>query len=100
MKKRRGEEFWRRHLDGWRRSGLTQVGYCARHGLGIKSFGRWRQRERAAAKGVESALTLVPVGVGTPALDGVVRLYSPGGWRLDVPCTEVRWLGEFLRQLP
>jgi len=33
MAKRLGAEYWQWHLDAWRQSGLTQVAYCARHGL-------------------------------------------------------------------
>ena len=33
--------FWREHLDGWRRSNLTQREYCAANGLSLKRFGNW-----------------------------------------------------------
>jgi len=37
-------EFWRRHIDGWRRSDLSQRAYCAVHGLSRKNFCNWRAR--------------------------------------------------------
>jgi len=36
------ENFWRSHLDGWRRSALNQREYCELHGLPLKRFGNWR----------------------------------------------------------
>lgn len=38
------QAFWRMHIDGWRRSELTQRAYCAVHGLSRKSFCNWRAR--------------------------------------------------------
>lgn len=37
-------DFWAGHVLAWRSSGLTQVGYCDKHGLGTKSFGRWKNK--------------------------------------------------------
>jgi hypothetical protein len=76
MAKRHGQEFWRRHLEGWRQSDLTQREYCATQGLGEKAFYRWRRKEREAAASVKSLLTLVPVSVGAPVAGSVVRLHS------------------------
>jgi transposase-like protein len=36
------EAFWRRHLEGWRRSDLNQREYCELQGLPLKRFGNWR----------------------------------------------------------
>jgi len=99
MAKRQPAEFWEGHLEGWRQSGLTQVAYCARFGLGIKSFARWRRRHKEAAN-VAKPLTLVPLNLGAPATDCVVRLHSPGGWRIELPSGCVAWLADLLRQLP
>ncbi len=97
MAKRQGEEFWRKHLEAWGQSGLTQVAYCERHGLSEKSFYRWRRKE---AGGLARSLTLVPVSVTMPEAEGVVRLHSPGGWRIEIPGHSGPWLVELLRQLP
>jgi len=100
MAKRQGAEFWRGHLEAWRHSELTQLAYCASHGLGIKSFSRWRRRETEEARSARSSLALVPVGVGTPATGSVVRLHSPGGWRIELPGCGEPWLVDLLRRLP
>ena len=47
-----------------------------------------------------SALTLVPVSVGAAVTDSVVRLHSPGGWRIELASSSVATLAEWLRQLP
>ena len=96
MAKRHGAQFWRAHIEAWDRSELTQREYCAQHGLAERGFYRWRRKHKEA----NAALTLVPVSVGTPATSTVVRLHSPGGWRIELPGTQVAQLAELLRQLP
>ncbi len=34
-------EFWIRHVEGWRSSGLTQQMYCRRHRLAKGTLGYW-----------------------------------------------------------
>lgn len=98
MSKRQGADYWREHLDAWDQSGLTQVAYCASHGLSVKSFYRWRRKQKASMAAAKP-LTLVPVSVGGSVGQNVVRLHSPGGWRIELPAGDAR-LGELLRQLP
>ena len=102
MAKRRGAQFWRRHVEAWERSDLTQAAYCAAHGLSSKSFYRWRHRQVAVRSSSSSApLTLVPVTVGGAArTDEVVRVRSPGGWSIELGGGDVAWLAELLRRLP
>lgn len=104
MAKRLGSKFWQGQLKAWKRSGLTQVAYCAAHELSIKTFSRWRGRELAAIpRAIHSpspSLTLVPVSVGASTQSGVVQLHSPGGWRIELPAGNAPWLSELLRQLP
>ena len=46
------EQFWRRTLRQWRRSGMSVRAFCAEHGLAEPSFYEWRriiaQRDREA----------------------------------------------------
>jgi len=98
MSKRRGLDYWQKHLEAWDQSDLTQEAYCASHGLSVKSFYRWRRKQKesiAAGK----PLTLVPVRVGGLAVQNIVRFHSPGGWTIELPVGSA-WLGELLRQLP
>ena len=100
MAKRHGVEFWRGHLAAWHQSDLTQRAYCAQHGLGERAFYRWHRREKEAIAAGQSTLTLVPVNVGVSATGNVIRLHSPGGWRIELPAGEAPWLADLLRQLP
>lgn len=99
MAKRHGAEFWRKHVEDWCRSDLTQRQYCAGHGLGERAFHRWRSREKEAIAAAKSSLTLVPVSVGTPATASVVRLRSPDGWEIELPGNSVSLLVDFLKHL-
>jgi hypothetical protein len=36
--------FWEKHLYAWQASGLSQAGYCRKHGLSEKSFVYWKKR--------------------------------------------------------
>jgi transposase len=42
--------WWREHIDGWKKSELSQRAYCRANGLHPKSFSRWRRwfKEEAA----------------------------------------------------
>ena len=53
------KSYWARHVEGWRRSGLSQRAYCMRHGLRLKSFCYWRRKERAGAEDI--SFVSVPV---------------------------------------
>jgi hypothetical protein len=99
MARRRGEQFWRSHIEAWDQGELTQAAYCAAHGLSEKSFYRWRHKALANVSS-SAPLTLVRVKVGSGATDSVVRVHSPGGWKIELPGAEVAWLAELLRRLP
>ena len=64
MSKRRGREYWQRHLAAWSESGLTQQAYCTTHGLNMKSFYRWRHHQRQQSTTAKS-LNLVLVRIGS-----------------------------------
>jgi len=74
MAKRQTAGFWERHLEGWRKSGLTRVAYCANHGLRRKSLGGWRSKARKTAQGGYSLLTRITISLAAPETDGVVPL--------------------------
>jgi hypothetical protein len=102
MGKRCGEQFWRKHIEAWDRSELTQAAYCAAHGLNTKSFYRWWHKQSAplASSLPNAPLTLVPVKVDRGSAHGLVRLRSPGGWAVGLPGANAAWLSELLRRLP
>lgn len=94
------QEFWQAHLDEWKRSGLTQVAYCANHGLHVKAFSRWLSKARKSAQPPDALLTLIPLRVTDVGVNGVLQLHSPGGWRIELPATNTAWLAGLLKQLP
>jgi hypothetical protein len=105
MAKRLGEEYWRKHLQSWERSGLSQIAYCTQQGLKAKTFSRWRGKALARTEAASKAppLTVVPIRVetsATRATPGIVRLHSPGGWRIELADSSAIKLAELLRQLP
>jgi hypothetical protein len=102
MGRRYGWDYWEKHLEAWRQSALTQDAYCDLQGLSIKTFYRWHRKEKEAVA-AKSALTLVPVNVEIPTAGwpgSLIRISSPGGWRIEVTDGRVAGLAELLRQLP
>lgn len=53
------KEFWRRHVDAWRASGMSQLQYCRRHRLAKGSLGYWSSTLK---RGKTSVSELVLVG--------------------------------------
>jgi hypothetical protein len=99
MAQRQGKEFWQGHLESWRQSGLTQVAYCAARGLSIKTFTRWRSKERDGLFGVGRRLTLVPVCASSPITDSDLQLHSPRGWRIEMRGLALAEVAAVLREL-
>ena len=94
---RRTPEHWRRLVEGWPASGLTQAQYCERHGISVASLHRWRERvagERRAGEApqrrrpVAEAVRLLPVQLrGEPAMTQrctAVRIVFPDGVRVEI----------------
>lgn len=71
------ERQW--HVEQWRKSGLSQQAYCARHGLAHSSFKNWMRPTKA-----DAVRTLVPVEVESPRdTDWIIE--AAGGLRIAVP---------------
>jgi hypothetical protein len=81
-------EFWTRHVDAWRASGLTQTSYSRRHRLTRGTLGYWasalRRSEAVAAPLVEVGRTDVtqqrpssPIELGVQGGRYLLRLW-PG----------------------
>lgn len=78
--RRRSAEAWRALVEGYRSSGLSVEQYCAREGVGIASYHRWR-RLLARRAAPTRAATVLPVS--TPAFVDLGALSSPSS-RLDL----------------
>lgn len=51
--------FWRRHVEAWRASGMSQAAYCRRHDLKGFQLHYWKTRFPVGGKG--GRLRLVPI---------------------------------------
>jgi hypothetical protein len=57
--------FWQRHIQGWKESGISQVGYCREQGLKETAFTYWKGKltQSSSAPSDRSAISLVPIGM-------------------------------------
>jgi hypothetical protein len=100
MPQRHGKEFWDAHIDGWKRSGLTQLAYSSEHGIHPKTLSRWNTKKERQAAPCTNALTLVPAQKIVDRQASGLRLTSPGGWHIDWAMPDLPSLVTVLRQLP
>jgi len=84
------EQFWRRLLRQWRRSGLSIRAFCAQHDLSEPSFYAWRRtladRDPPAPAFVPVTVLPEPPAPTTPdaAASSGLELLLPGGRVLRV----------------
>ena len=93
------KQFWQKHVDQWRESGISQKAYCLEHTLKLATFGYWRKR-LSDCEGNTSSSKLVPVRVAYPSPPVVVEV---DGLRLHVPIqalSEVLSAVHLYRQAP
>ena len=101
---RRGTAEWRRWLDRYERSGLSQKTFCARHSLALSTLTYWRRRERNRVSGQSASFVEVPrpavAAVPSAMAEAGVLIELPGGVRLEVSqATDPKWLAALLREL-
>ncbi len=97
---------WRRHVEAWRESGLSQVDYCHQHGLNRKTFSLWTRRDQGEpSMDGDTSLELISVQVSpsvpvTTAEASALLLRFPHGAQLELStAVPPRWLAELLRCL-
>jgi hypothetical protein len=92
-------------IEQWQKSGLSQVQFCLREKISIKTFHYWLRKYRSE-KEVESQLnpkvskTFIPVEVSGPAssnsiplTSGRMELLFPNGVRMSCPSgVDIIWL--------
>jgi hypothetical protein len=93
---------WKKHIEAWEASGLSQVEYCRRHGLNPNTFsGRLRDYK---SQGLPKPPELIPVQVqplptAAEAAAGPVVLWHRGH-RVEFPAAvSPRFLAELLQCL-
>ena len=88
--KHRSRDQWRRLVDGWEDSGLTQAQYCRKKGISVASLQRWRHLladTDEADNDPALAPSFLPVRLveHTDVVSGVVlTVVLPDGVRIEV----------------
>jgi len=84
-KRETNRQRWFGHIQGWKRSGLTQKAFCEQHQLGLASFQRWRRILMTEGKPEKSsAVTFLPVDVTTPRPPSLTLLVNDH-LRIEIP---------------
>jgi hypothetical protein len=96
---------WRRHVEAWRESGLSQADYCRQQGLNRKTFSVWTRRVQVdLSLDKDAPLEFLPVQLEPSApvasTQASVMLRLAHGARLELStAVPPRWLAELLRCL-
>jgi hypothetical protein len=65
VRKQYGAQVWRRRIDAWQQSGLSQKAFCGQNHLALSTFTLWRQRLNKPAKlpsrPASACIEIVPV---------------------------------------
>ena len=89
------EAFWRRHVEAWRSSGLTQKQYGVKHGINAVTLAHWSHRLQRKPNVLAQALVPIRVIGDVPA---TIELRHDA-WRIVVPVgTDPRWLAALMRE--
>jgi len=78
------EKFWQHHIQAWLISGLSQRAYCQKNGFSEYRFSKWKRRlvkDNDAARFVRVPL---PAHLPVPIKRGVLHVYAPNGFRVDI----------------
>jgi hypothetical protein len=88
---------WRQHIEAWQRSGLSQVEYCAKQQINVRTFAARLSDYRKLPKAGSTAL--IPVQIEPPAPAVMVFTHAQGH-RLELPVSvSANWVAELLRCL-
>jgi len=73
-------DFWKRHIEGWSQSKLSQKAYCTQQDISFASFGYWRTQLN---RKTETRSKFISVNV--PSVSASVNVFLPIGLRLELP---------------
>jgi hypothetical protein len=100
---------WVKHIQNWRRSGLSQSAYCQAHKINRSTFAGHLSRQQKLEFDRPSA-AVVPVIIEpalnkhtrtpTPQKNSDIQIQHSSGWQLSVPHSiDINWLSQLLRAL-
>ena len=78
---------WQKHIEGWERSGLTQVIYCQQHAISLASFGYWRTRLKRVQpdkNDLEIETRFLPVQLMSSQHEALLTLRTSQNLSIDV----------------
>ena len=96
---------WRRHIEAWQSSGLSQAEYCRQNGINVGTFAARLSDSRK--RPVADSVALVPVQIEsssptavTPPVATSMVFTHTQGHRLEFPpSVSASWVAELLRCL-
>jgi hypothetical protein len=80
----RKQAHWRKHIEQWQGSSLTQAEYCRRNNLKTRTFTYWKRRLKAAT----NEIRFVPVPIEPPRLEKPnprIKISVNDHYRIEVP---------------
>ena len=79
------KEFWRLHIQAQQDSGLSQRAYCKKNNISEYRFSKWKSR-LVNDDIDEGRFVRVPLPAHLPApiIGGVLHVYAPNGFRVDI----------------
>jgi hypothetical protein len=78
------KKFWRHHIQTWQGSGLSQRAYCQKNNLKEYRFSHWKRRLVMDDGSGRFVRLPVPSHLPVPINRGVLHIFSPNGFRVDV----------------
>jgi len=75
------KELWRKHIEAWKVSNLSQNKYCEQENISLASFSWWR------TKGLKNTVSFVPATVKphVPIMTNDIQLIFPNQTKLVLP---------------
>jgi hypothetical protein len=91
--------YWKKHIESWETSGLTQAGYCHSHNLNKYRFQYWKRKLRPSnvPAFIELALSNSQPSQTNPSLRLMIGNYHVGIERDFDPVTLAQLIGVLAR---
>lgn len=94
------EILWQRHVDQWRRSGLSKMAYCRQHALAYHQMVYWSKKEDHVAEPAIACGGFVAVTVASQARDCGLSVRLPNGLTIEgITDYRIELVGKLIAQL-
>lgn len=96
MKNRQSKkQYWNTHIEGWKKSGLSQEQYCKQQDLSYAAFGYWRSRllkesqntykEIEPQPSFKQAIIKSSTEASTRSAASVIKIVMPNQMKVELP---------------